>query len=217
MRAMTELLLICGLLWAGGAMPCGAEEKSAALGLKTTVFDALSYGAVGDDKTDNTAAFSKCLQAMVDAGGGRMTLPDGIYQGRMIIPGTAKWITIEIAGQTEPTPVFGTIGSFPFPSNGTIVKCLAASGPAVISAANAPGRLYANFSGVNVVLRNLDVRTQDNPGIGGIDLKNAAQCKLENVFVNTGRYNVQASRPTHGTCGSITRSPATCRNPADLD
>lgn len=30
------------------------------------------------------------------------------------------------------------------------------------------------------------------------------QCRLENVFINTGVYNVQASRPTHGTKGLIT-------------
>ena len=44
----------------------------------------------------------------------------------------------------------------------------------------------------------------DNPGIGGIDLLNAVQCKIENVFVNTDRYNVQASKPTHGTAGIST-------------
>jgi len=49
----------------------------------------------------------------------------------------------------------------------------------------------------------------DNPGIGGIDLQWAMQCKLENVFVNTGVYSVQASRPTHGARGLIT--PA-CNN-----
>ena len=67
------------------------------------------------------------------------------------------------------------------------------------------------FSGINVSLRNLDVRTYDNPGIGGIDLLNAVQCKIENVFVNTDRYNVQASKPTHGTAGIST--PA-CNNGA---
>ena len=30
------------------------------------------------------------------------------------------------------------------------------------------------------------------------------QCRLENVFVNTGVYNVQASKPTHGTKGLVT-------------
>lgn len=175
------------------------------------VFNAKDYGAVGDDKTDNTAAFSACLEAIIKSGGGRMFIPDGIYRGRIIIPGSKEWITVEIIGESEPTPVFGTIGAFPFPSNGTIVKCQEESGRAVISATNTPEKLYMSFSGVNVSIKNLDVRTYNNPGISGIDLKHAAQCKLENIFVNTDIYNVQASKPTHGTSGIIT--PA-CNNAA---
>lgn len=174
-------------------------------------FNVLDYGAVGNDKTDNTEAFSACLKAVIEAGGGLMYIPDGVYRGRIIIPGTKKWITVEIVGESEPTPIFGTIGSFPYQNKGTIVKSHAASGPAVISASNSPEKLYMQFSGVNVVLRNLDVRTNDNPGISGVDLENAAQCKIEHIFINTGIYNVQASKPTHGTSGLIT--PA-CNNAA---
>jgi hypothetical protein len=174
-------------------------------------FNVVDYGAKGDDKTDNTEAFSACLQAVMSAQGGRMFLPDGIYHGRIIIPGTEPWVTIEIVGESEPTPVFGTIGDFPFPSNGTIVKCKEGSGPAVISADNTPDNLYDRFSGVNVSLRNLDVRTYNNSQIGGIDLQNAAQCKIENVFVNTDIYNVQASKPSHKTFGISTPS---CNNAA---
>jgi hypothetical protein len=140
-----------------------------------------------------------------------MYIPDGVYRGRIIIPGTQKWITVEIVGESEPTPIYGTIGSFPYENNGTIVKCLEESGPAVISASNTPEKLYMQFSGINVVLRNLDVRTYDNPGISGVDLENAAQCKIEHVFINTDIYNVQASQPTHGTSGLVT--PA-CNNAA---
>jgi hypothetical protein len=178
---------------------------------KSRTFNVLNYGAVGDDKTDNTEAFSACLKAVIAAGGGKMFIPDGIYRGRIIIPGTKEWITVEIVGESEPTPVWGTIGAFPFPKNGTIIQCLAESGPAVISAANVPEKLWNRFSGVNVSLRNLDVRTYNNPGIGGIDLLNAVQCKIENVFVNTDIYSVQASKPTHGTAGIST--PA-CNNGA---
>lgn len=213
MRKIPILLTLCGWLMAGGAVSTAAGEKMTAPvgGAKSGVFNVLSYGAVADDKTDNTEAFSTCLQAMIGAGGGRMMLPNGVYRGRIIIPGTKKWITIEIAGESEPTPAFGTIGSFPLQSNGTILKCLSESGQSVVSAANTPESLYGGFSGINVVIRNLEVRTYDNPRIGGIDLKHAAQCKLENVFVNTGLYNVQASQPTYGTCGVIT--PA-CNNAA---
>ncbi|MEI7956083.1 MAG: glycosyl hydrolase family 28-related protein [Verrucomicrobiota bacterium] len=179
------------------------------------MFNVLKYGAVGDDKTDNTEAFSTCMKEVIAAGGGKMVLPDGVYRGRITIPPVSRplpsWITVEIVGESEPSPVFGTIGSFPLQNNGTIVKSLSTSGTAVISAAPAPDSAFCGFSGVYVVIRNLDVRTCDNPAIGGIDLNNALQCRLENVFINTGIYNVQASKPTHSTIGLIT--PA-CNNAA---
>ncbi len=183
-----------------------ADEKTASniKDSKPHVFNVLDYGAVGDDKTDNTEAFSVCLKALIEAGGGRMYLPRGVYRGRIVIPAIASWITIEIVGESEPTPVFGTIGSFPYNSKGTIVKSTAESGSAVISVNRTPKPMYLEFSGVYVVIRNLEVRTYDNPGIGGIDLNRAVQCRLENVFINTGIYNVQASKPTHGTSGLIT-------------
>jgi len=190
----------------------GAENKRAfAAALQSRTFNVRDYGAVGDDKTDNTEAFSACLTAVIEAGGGRVFIPDGIYRGRILIPGTKAWITVEIVGESEPTPVWGTIGAFPFPRNGTIIKCVSESGPAVIAALNTPKNMYAGFSGVNVIVRNLDVRTYNNPGIGGVDLGHAAQGKVENVFINTDVYNVQASKPTHGTRGLVT--PA-CNNGA---
>ena len=213
MRKTMVLMTISSLLLSGAvvAVEGGGKAGASAGPVKSRTFNVLNYGAVGDDKTDNTDAFSSCLKDVIAAGGGRMMIPDGIYRGRIIIPGTKEWITVEIVGESEPTPVWGTIGAFRMPNNGTIIKCVAESGPAVISAANVPEKLYMRFSGANVSLRNLDVRTYDNPGIGGIDLLNAAQCKIENVFVNTDIYNVQASKPTHGTAGI--RTPA-CNNGA---
>jgi hypothetical protein len=189
-------MTLCGWLLAGGA------------GAVAGVFNVLHYGAVADDSTDNTAAFTACLKALIAAGGGRMYLPAGVYRGRIAIPGVSKslgsWITVEIVGESEPTPVFGTILSCPLQNYGTIVKSLASSGAAVISANSSTNSILAGFSSVHVVMRNLDVRTYDNPGIGGIDLQYALQCKIEDVFVNTGVYNVQAARPTRGTSGLIT-------------
>ncbi|MCY2990214.1 MAG: glycosyl hydrolase family 28-related protein [Planctomycetota bacterium] len=207
------VMAVCGWLAMSGVVALYADEKAAprADAGGPRVFNVLNYGALGDDKTDNTAAFSACVKAVIAAGGGRMVLPDGVYRGRILIPGTRQWITVEIVGESEPTPVFGTIGSFPLPQSGTILKCLADSGPAVIKAENTPESLYGGFSGVFVIVRNLDVRTYDNPCIGGVDLAVAAQCKVENVFINTGVYNVQASKPTHRVTGLLT--PA-CANGA---
>ncbi len=208
------LIMISALFLAGNALAVDGGGSGAGT-VKPRVFNVLNYGAVGDDKTDNTAAFSACLKAITEEGGGRMELQTGVYRGRILIPAVSKpipsWITVEIVGQSEPTPVFGTIGAFPLQNNGTLIKSLSQTGPAVITASSSPESLYGRFSAVNVVIKNLDVRTYDDPGIGGIDLRDALQCRIENVFVNTGVYNVQASKPTHGTCGLIT--PA-CNNAA---
>lgn len=209
-RPTAKVTMLIGFLAACAVVQSApaAEAPVAAAHAPQRVFNVLDYGAVGDDKADNTEAFSACLKALIAAGGGRMQVPDGVYRGRVIIPAVSRpipsWITVEIAGGTEPTPVFGTIGDFPLLNNGTILKCQAESGAAVISAQKSPASLYGGFSAVNVVLRNLDIRTCDNPGIGGVDLQYALQCKLENVFINTGVYNVRAAEPTHGTSGLIT-------------
>ena len=193
-RAGFLVLAICGWL------------LSAASPVRGAVFNVLNYGAVGNDSTDNTAAFTNCLNAIIAAGGGQMFLPDGVYRGRITIPPVANsgssQIAIEIVGESEPPPVFGTIGNFPLRQKGTIVKSLATSGAAVISAASST--FYIDFSAVHVIIRNLDVRTYNNPQIGGIDLNYAVQCRLENVFINTDTYNVQASQPTHGAKGLVT-------------
>jgi len=211
-KAMITMAILGCLLGVTAAIADGEETMASVSNAAIPrVFNVFSYGAVGDGKTDNTEAFSACLKAVFAADGGRMFLPDGVYRGRIIVPGTKKWITVEIVGESEPTPIFGTIGSLPLQKQGTIIKSLDKSGPAVISASNSPERLYSTFSGVNVIVRNLDVRTDDDPGIGGIDLQHAAQCKIENVHINTGTYNVVASKPTHGTSGLVT--PA-CNNGA---
>lgn len=196
-RLGIPLLVLCACLFMGGAP------------VRAATFNVVNYGAKGDDSTDNTAAFSKCIEAVIAAGGGQMHLPVGVYRGRIIIPAVGKplpsWMTVEITGEGEPAPVFGTIGDFPLRNQGSIVKCIEKSGPAAISATSAgKNALYGGFSAVHVVIRNLEVRTYDNPAIGGIDLFSAMQCRLENVFVNTGLYNVQATQPTHGTKGLVT-------------
>lgn len=195
-RSACSLLVACVSLLAGSVFA------------QAVVFNVREYGAVADDKTDNTVAFSKCMDALIASGGGQMYLPEGVYRGRITIPPVSKpipsWLTVEIVGEGEPPAVFGTIGNFPLRNKGTILKCLEKSGPAVISATPAPNALYMKFSGVHVVLRNLDVRTHDDPAISGVDLHYALQCRLENVFINTGIYNVQSSKPTHGTKGLVT-------------
>jgi len=68
------LITISSLLLAGDVVAVdGGENKSSTAGtVKSRTFNVLNYGAVGDDKTDNTEAFSACLKAVIAAGGGRI-------------------------------------------------------------------------------------------------------------------------------------------------
>ena len=109
---------------------------------------AADFGAVDDDSTNNTAAFSACLDAVVAAGGGKMVLPRtqlGIYRGNIIVPPIRAWMTVEIVGNLEPAAIAGTVGKNTFCSNcsHTVVQSLETSqavSPAVIYVAPAPGQ-----------------------------------------------------------------------------
>lgn len=69
-------------------------------------FNVRDYGAVADDKTDNTPAFSACLKALVEAGGGTMMIPDGVYRGRI---GRRLSVTSTISATLA--PAISTTGS----------------------------------------------------------------------------------------------------------
>jgi hypothetical protein len=81
MRKTMVLITIGGWLLAGAAFAVdGGEKTSSTAGTaESRAFNVLEYGAMGDDKTDNTEAFSACLKAVIAAGGGKMYLPDGVY------------------------------------------------------------------------------------------------------------------------------------------
>jgi polygalacturonase len=79
---VTKLIaILCCLLTIGVA---NASDRNGSL------FNAKDYGAVGDDETDNTEAFSECVKTIIKAGEGRMLIPDGVYRGKVIILGTQK-------------------------------------------------------------------------------------------------------------------------------
>ena len=98
-RPLATLLL----LLSGGGLRCAAE---------VAVYSVADYGAKGDGVTDNTASYSTLLSVLAAGGGGRMYFPPGVYEGRIEVPAVdtaTRWMTVEIAGDIEPTPTFGTV------------------------------------------------------------------------------------------------------------
>ena len=202
---MVALALPLLLLLAAGVAPVAS-------GVDDRVFNATNYGAIDDDHTNNTAAFAACLADLVAAGGGQLLLPRaqlGIYRGSIAIPAVASensWMTMEIVGGVEPTLVFGMVGNLSLCTNCShvMLKSAEADGPAAITTLKASsGSAMGGWSMVFVSIRNLEIRTHDNPTIGGIDLLDVVQCSLANVLVTTGMYATQCAMPTHGTSGVV--------------
>lgn len=54
------------------AFPAHTTERSAFGGRVGATFNLTAYGAVGDNATDNTAAFKKAISAVESAGGGTL-------------------------------------------------------------------------------------------------------------------------------------------------
>ena len=122
--------------------------------MEPRVFNVLNYGAVGNDNTDNTAAFSSCLTALIAAGGGRMYLPAGVYRGNITIPAITgtNWIALEIVGESQPAPIFGTVGAFHLLNNNSIVNVnywvvLGNSGPSKVFTKNGGAAIQARRIG----------------------------------------------------------------------
>lgn len=186
-----------------------------AIRVGSATFNVLDHGAVADDKTDNTAAFAKCMHAVIAAGGGRMLLPEGVYRGRIVIPPVSKpipsWVTVEIVGEGAPTPRFRHDRGLPAtPGHDPQMPGHNGRGghlrqPLEPTAATAGSRVFTWSSATSTCAPTT------TPPSAGSTCNGPCRPRLENVFVNTGVYNVQASKPVHGTGGLIT--PA-CNNAA---
>jgi hypothetical protein len=78
-------------------------------------YNVLSYGAVGDGNTDDTAAFDAALQAAAATNrGGTVYVPFGTYRlGNVTFPRTGSWITILLDGRLFLTqPLKMTAGEY---------------------------------------------------------------------------------------------------------
>jgi polygalacturonase len=80
----------------GAEDPCGPQNPATVPlpVIGTGLFDVTAYGAVGDDKTDNTSALQKALSAAGTAGGGVVTVPAGTYLSGPLTLGSSTRIEL---------------------------------------------------------------------------------------------------------------------------
>lgn len=173
------------------------------------------FGAKGDtvlnsaggvvSGTDDTTAIQNAINYAVSLGVAKLFFPDGVYQVTKLtlpeyaIAGDTAIKIVELAGPAHPSTLYGTIGTAPISTKGAVIKS-AAAGDAVIRALPSGG----SFSGYHLVVRDLTIRTYDNPTISGLDARYCQQLTVFNLAVDTGVYPVDASNPTTGVHGVIT-------------
>ena len=102
-RTKTRILKQFGVFFLGLSFVCSTgtfaeETKQAAI---SDYFNVRSFGAVGDSKTDDTAAFQRALDAAGKAGGGIVYAPRGNYffAGNLNVP---KAVTLAGIWQSVP-------------------------------------------------------------------------------------------------------------------
>ena len=86
---MWKRVIACALALLAGAVSAGQ-------------WNVADFGAIGDGKADNTAAFQKALDAACQAGGGTVDVPSGEYRfaGFLLIPGG---VTLQGTYRSAPT------------------------------------------------------------------------------------------------------------------
>jgi polygalacturonase len=120
---------------AGASDPCG-PTNTATVPLPTIpsgTFDVTSYGAVGDNKTDNTKTIQAALTAAQNAGGGTVVVPSGTFLSGPIVIGSSTNLQLAsgatlrmlpMASYPSPPPVFisssGTTHDIAITGSGTI-------------------------------------------------------------------------------------------------
>ncbi len=169
-----------------------------------------AYGAIADDNTSDDAAFTACLAAIYAAGGGKMCVPDGVFNVTNVTfpainpAGGSGQMTIEVEGAFHPTGIFGTLGSASQPATGSIIKSSSTSGAVInVVSYNPGGGVGERFSGLRLVMRNITIRSYDNPNIKGVDAGYALYLKMEDCMVDNGMYTVDGIQVTHSNAIGI--------------
>lgn len=181
------------------------EKLGGSGGSRPGYIDLIDYGCAGDGVTDDTEKINAAIIELINYGGGIIYGRDRKFKVSSInIPNVTKWCRIGIMGSIAPAPRFGTVDNFDVKAyNGMeIISDLHDLSRGVINVNAGSG--FAGFNLVTLDVQKVTVRTYNNPQCHGINATNAAQLNVENVIVDTGVYNVQASLPTAITAGILT-------------
>jgi hypothetical protein len=165
------------------------------------------FGAIGDNSTDNVSAINNTIAFVYANPQYKVFIPGKQFFTSPIslppVPTTqAGFKTIEIYGSNMANQLFGTQGDYLIGNTGSILRTSSTANPLIHCVNNASG--YP-FSFIKLVIRDLTLRTYQNPQISALSAGNAAQLIVENVQIDTDKYSVTTAEPTYtNSTGLIT-------------
>lgn len=163
------------------------------------------FGAIGDGTTNNITAINKAVTYVMSLGsyGETIIVPVGKFITDYIdIPryigetGNVVFKPVIFRGEGKPSQLYGTVGSNVMGDSGAMLICNSTTSGKSVIRADAP---TGQFSDISLQIYNLDIRTYNNPIIGGVDGGNAQQMLMRDVQISTNIYSTQASNPTTTT------------------
>lgn len=192
------------------------------------VFNVKKFGAKGDNQKDDTKAIQETINRAVHSGGGIVYFPAGIYivagsvkdsadngicHSQLYVPFSDIEHSRNITFQGESAPEYEAQGLIPVgPSrSGSIILSTVISrdsASAVIGMVRGSGKGWKQWNYTTPYFKDLGIRTTTTKdttqvinSLGGLNLRYASKCYLDNILIDTGTPLSKSLNPKAG--GSV--------------
>jgi hypothetical protein len=192
------------------------------------VYNVKKFGARGDNKTDDTGAIQSAINKAVRNGGGIVYFPAGIYivagsvkdsadngscHSQLYVPFSDIEHSRNIIFQGEAAPEYeaqGLVPAGPSQSGSIILSTVLSndSTSAVIGMVRGSGKGWQQWNYTTPYFKDLGIRTtttrdttQVVNSLGGLNLRYASKCSLDNILIDTRTPLSKSLNPVKG--GSV--------------
>lgn len=215
---MLLLMLFSATLFAGSGKNSGDMK----------MYNVKKFGARGDNKTDDTEAIQSAINKAVRNGGGIVYFPAGIYvvagsvkdsadngscHSQLYVPFSDIEHSKNIIFQGEAAPEFeaqGLVPVGPSQSGAIILSTVVTSDStsAVIGMVRGSGKSWKQWNYTTPYFKDLGIRTSTTRdttqvinSLGGLNLRYASKCSLDNILIDTRTPLSKSLNPAAG--GSV--------------
>ena len=213
-----------------------AVNKAYVDSVMPTVWNAKSYGVMGNGTTDDTAAIIALMTTVFNAGGGRIYFPRGKYiiggpfqssagcVAQIPLPLLEQYDTplrgIDWVGELAPSVTLSHSGTYSG-DNYTLFESTRTDGSGIASMigttwAPSPGAVKINALQFNIT--DMIFKLPANPTYTALDFTNLLSNRLTHILVYAGLLDVRnPDEPTHSNTYGVKLSPTSTSSRVDVD